>query len=211
MQVTGSNNTSLSTSRLSIRIAGGQSLHSEELDALAKAKRVELTLCGPVVATYPKELAEEIDFAAMLLTHGITPNEESAIIHFGDSRSVGYVALISKSLEKVILAERAAGKDITITTPLEACVKRAVVATKRAKNIYLHIEDDMAYVAYAENMRLHYAEVVPTAKESELINLLALLNKDFDLKKAQFTLTGKDGKRYYKCLKRYFRRVELVK
>lgn len=172
---------------------------------------MELILCGPVVATYPKELAEEIDFHAMLTTHGLTPREDQTLVHFGDSRSVGYVAVVAGDLAKTIESERQNGKEVTLTSPLEMCVKRAIVATGRSKNVYLWLEDEVAYVAYAENMRLRYAEVVPTANEKELVNLLALLNKDFDLKKAQFTLAGKDNKRYYKCLKSYFRRVELLK
>jgi hypothetical protein len=178
---------------------------------MAAAKRVELILCGPVVATYPKKLEDEIDFEAMLSTHGIALTQESAIVRFGDSRNVGYAARIEKSLAELINAEREKGKEITITSPLEACVKRAIVATKRSKNLFLHLEDEVAYVAFAEDMHIRYAEIVPTANQSELVNLLALLNKDFDLKKAQFTLSGGDAQKYLKCLKSYFRRVEFMK
>lgn len=211
MQVTGSNNSTISTSRLSIRIPSGQSLHSEELDKVASAKRVELILCGPVVAAYPKELAEEIDFNAMLSTHGIPSSQESEIVHFGSGRSVGYAAVVDGSVAKLIASERAKGKEVVVTSPLEMCVGKAIVATRRSKNIFLHLEDTMCYVALAENMRLRYAEAIPTENAKELVALLALLNKDFDLKKAQFTLSGDEGKKYYKTIRSYFRRVEMLK
>lgn len=196
---------------MSIRIPGGQSLLNDDLKSLASAKKVEVVLCGPVVATYPKEFAEEIDFGAMLATHGIYNNEESEILHFGDSRSVGYVAVVNGALASIINSERAKGKDIVITSPLEGCVKKAIVATKRSKNLYIHLDDEVAYVAYAEDMHLKFAEIIPVADEKEMVDMLALINKDFDIRKAQFTLEGRDSKRYFKCFRNYFRRVELAK
>ncbi len=178
---------------------------------MATAKRVELTLCGPVVATYPKELAEELDFEAMLTTHGIPVGEDSAIVHFGSGRSVGYAARVSRSVADRINAERAKGKEVTVTSPLEMCVGKAIVANRRSKNVVLHLEEEMCYVAVAEDMRLRFAEAVPTQNAKELVNLLALLNRDFELKKAQFTLSGSEAQKYHKTLKSYFSRVEIAK
>ena len=87
----------------------------------------------------------------------------------------------------------------------------AVVATRRKKNVVLLIEEGCCYAAYAEEHKLHFAEALPLAGEEQLINLLALLNKDYDLRKAQFTLCGSDGNGYYKLVKNYFRRVKVAK
>lgn len=211
MQVTGSNNTPYTPSRLSIRITDGQSLHSEVGSLGEEVSAVDVELCGPVVATYPKSIESELNLREMLTLHGIFLADNDCVVTFGQSKSIGYVAKVSAELATLIKQWRANGVQVTLSSPLERSVRGAITATRRSKNVHLWIEGGVTYVAYAEEMQLRYAEVIPTEGQEALINLLALLNEDYNLKKAQFLLGGSEGKQYYKTLREYFRRVELSK
>lgn len=196
---------------MSIRITDGQSLLSEVGVIGNEVQSVTIELCGPMVAPYPKALTEELNLRDMLSLHGIRTEESDEIVTFGESRNIGYAAPVSKEQSKQVAEWRSQGVEVSFSSPLERCVSAVIAARRRSKNVHLTLDQGIAYVAYAEEMQLRYAEIVPIENEGELVNLLALLNEDYDLKKAQFTLSGSEGKRYYKTLKEYFRRVDLEK
>lgn len=211
MQVTGSNHNPKSASRLSIRLTDGQSLLNEVGSLGTEVTEVIVELYGPVVTTYPKALEEGLAKSEVLTRSGIALAEGDQVVCFGESRNIGYVARLSAENSEIISEWRAQGTRVTFTSPLERCVGAAVAATRRSKNVHIHILGQVASIAYAEEMQLRYAEVVPFEDEGAMVNILALLNKDYDLRKAQFVLGGEDGKKYYKTLKEYFRRVECEK
>lgn len=216
MQVTGSNSNPTTTSRLSIRLTDGQSLHCEVwpkigVDESIKGAKFIIELCGPVVTTYPKALEESLRPSEVLTRSGIALAADDRVFAFGESRNIGFLARLSAENAEVVDALEAGGAQVIFTSPLERCVRSAVAATRRSKNVHLEVEHNVVYVAYAEDMKLRYAEIVPLADEDAMVNLLALLNQDYDLRKAQFVLGGEEGKRYYKTLKEYFRRVECAK
>ncbi len=238
MQVTGSSNTNSTTSRLSIRIPSGQSLHSEvaswsrkadstvaphpKADTLATndnsmqilpegVATVEITLCGPVVATLPREMAESLEWDEILSSVGLSPSEDEVAVRLDCEGAVALIARLSQEDYSLMEEWRRGGVKVALRSPLEEVMLAAVVATRRKKNVVLLIEEGCCYAAYAEEHKLHFAEALPLAGEEQLINLLALLNKDYDLRKAQFTLCGSDGNGYYKLVKNYFRRVKVAK
>lgn len=162
-----------------------------------------------MVVTYPKALAEELDLRDILTTHGVRLSEGDEVVTFGEGRTIGYAARLTEEQSALVAEWQRQGTKVTFSSPLEGCVSRVIAARRRSKNVHLRVEEGLVYVAYAEEMQLAYAEVVPIDIEGELVNLLALLNEDYDLKRAQFTLSGSEGKRCYKTVREYFRRVDL--
>lgn len=177
----------------------------------ADIAEVNIELCGPVVTTYPKALEESLPKSEVLTLSGISLAKDDSIVSFGESKNIGYLARLSAENASIVEDWESQGVRVTFSSPLERCVGRAVAATRRSKNVHLAVEENVVYVAYAEDMQLRYAEAIPIEEESAVVNLLALLNQDFDLRKAQFVLSGEEGKKYYKTLKEYFRRVECEK
>ena len=217
MQVTGSKSKSTTTSRLSIRIPSGQSLHREQPSlaewnkAVEGVEEVALTLEGPIVVAAPAEEIAAWDGAELLQLQGIALHEGDCISVCEGSEGVGYIARIPKEVAAAIESWQKEGKRVELHTPLREAVEVAVAARRRDKNVVLILEDGCCYAAYAERHRLLYAEVLPLANEAALVNLLALLNKDFELRRARFELRGEESRQYYKCVRSYFGRVKLVK
>lgn len=212
MQVTGSKTHIPNSTRLSIRIPSGQSLHWEDVEQSAEAAGdIEIVVEGPVVVAFPRERAEGLSREALLQESGIAMGEGWCAATIEGAGAVWYAARLAVESATTIERLRSKGHDVKLTTPLEKLVVAAVAASRHAKNIFLRQIDDALYVAFAESHRLRYAEVLPLGGESDLVNLLALLNKDFDLRKGDFTLVGEVCGKYYKTVRKYFRRVKCEK
>ena len=60
-------------------------------------------------------------------------------------------------------------------------------------------------------MVLVFTDVVMMGGEDELLRFMAVLNEDFDLRKADIFVSGVEGKSRTKLLGRYFRRCKWEK
>ncbi len=172
---------------------------------------MEVVYCGPVVVPYPAEAEGVLCMEEMVATHGVAVGEGRKVITTHPEGAVSYAIVVDREDAELIEQWRREGLEVSITTPLEGAAMAAIVARRRDKNVVLEPEGGCVAVAYAERHRLLYAECLPIGSDEEFVNLLALLNKDFDLLKAQFSLRGAEAKRYAKIVKRYFRRVECQK
>ena len=172
---------------------------------------MEVIYCGPVVVPYPAEVEGAVCLEEMVATHGVCVGEGGKVITTHPEGAVAYAIVVDSKDAELIKQWRKEGLEVKISTPLEGVVMAAIVARRRDKNVVLEPEGGCVAVAYAERHRLLYAETLPIAGDEEFVNLLALLTKDFDLRKAQFSLRGEEAKRYAKIVKRYFRRVEYQK
>lgn len=209
MQVTGSNNNNRNSSRLSIRIPSGQSLHCEGCSVPENVTAIDLWVEGAVVAPYPTALSGEIDAKALLTTAGVAVGDTDKVFVAEGEGAVSYALRLSAESAEVVEEWMQRGLEVSLHSPLMSCVARAIVGSRRPKTVVLRLSDGVGYVALSNEKRLQYAEALPMEGEAELINLLALLNEDYDLRKARFILFGKESATYYKTLRKYFRRVRV--
>ena len=197
---------------MSIRIPSGQSLHWEDVElSVGATGDIEIVVEGPVVVGFPRERAESLSLEELLQESGIAMGEGWSVATIEGAGAVWYAARLTAESASTIDRLQREGHNVRLTTPLDKLVVAAVAATRHTKNILLRQIDDAIYVAFAESHRLRYAEVLPLGGESDLVNLLALLNKDFDLRKGEFTLVGEECGKYYKTVRKYFRRVRCEK
>lgn len=209
MQVTGSKDNKNNPTRLSIRIPSGQSLHWDSGSQLEGVTAIELCFEGWEVIPYPKALGEELNLSSLLATSGIALQRGDMAVGIEGEGNVNYALRLSAESVTALEEVRQRGLSVTLTTPLARCVCRAIVGSRRPKTVVLTLLDDTAYVAYTLDKHLEYAEALPTRGEEEVVNLLAHLNQDYDLRKARFVLLGKQSAEYYKTLRKYFRRVRV--
>lgn len=210
MQVTGSKNDNRDSSRLSIRIPSGQSLHcANPIESAQGASTIELWVEGAVVVPYPKALGEQLDLEAMMECSALPIGKGERLFVAEGEGAVSYALRLSAESAAVVDSWQQEGKVVVLRSPLMSCVTRAIVGSRRPKTVVLTLLDGVAYVALSNEKRLQYAEALPIAGEEELINILALLNEEHDLRKARFILLGKESADYYKTLRKYFRRVRV--
>ncbi len=187
-------------------------MHWEDVElSVGATGDIEIVVEGPVVVGFPREKAESLSLEELLQESGIAMGEGWSVATIEGAGAVWYAARLTAESASTIDRLQREGHNVRLTTPLDKLVVAAVAATRHTKNILLRQIDDAIYVAFAESHRLRYAEVLPLGGESDLVNLLALLNKDFDLRKGEFTLVGEECGKYYKTVRKYFRRVRCEK
>ncbi len=211
MQVTGSNRDKNRTARLSIRIPNGQSLHRDTLSIEDEVTAVELTIEGSDVVAFPKELSERIDMRAMFAAAGITIGEGCKVVIANTEGSIGYALSISEECAQWVEELRSKGLEVSLHTPLSKVVVRAIVGSRHPKTAVLLIAEGVTYAAVSHDKRVQFAEALPMDGEEQIVNLLAHLNQDYDLGKARFILLGESSAKYYKTIRKYFRRVSCEK
>lgn len=211
MQVTGSNRDKIRSTRLSIRIPNGQSLHRDTLSVGEEIQNVDLTIEGAGVVPFPVELSEGLDFEAMFATAGITLSEGEDIAITHTEGAIGFALRLSAEVAEQTREWRERGLNVSFHTPLEGVVMRAIVGSRRPKTVVLRIENGTTYAAVSVEKRVKLVEALPMDGEEQVVNLLAHLNQDFDLGKARFILLGESSASYYKTIKKYFRRVRCEK
>ena len=211
MQVTGSKRDNSNVSRLSIRIPSGQSLHCESGSVGETITALDLWVEGAVVVPYPSVLAEQLDLEAMMTTSGVTFEQGDRLFTTNSQGEIDYALRLSAESAAVVEEWQREGKSVQLFSPLMSCVVRAIEGCRRKKLVVLTLLNGVAYVAYTNERQLQYAEALPIGSEQELVNLVALLNQDYDLRKARFILLGKESKAYYKTLRKYFSRVRVEK
>ncbi len=184
-------------------------MHCENSAVGSEVTTIDLWVEGAVVVPYPAALVEQLDLRSMMTSSGVAFDEGDRLFVSDNSGAINYALRLSAESAAVVDAWRQEGKSVRILSPLMSCVTRAVMGCRRKKMVVITILDGIAYVAYTHEKHLHYAEALPVDGEEELVNLLAHLNQDFDLRKARFTLLGESSERYYKILRQYFRRVRV--
>lgn len=209
MQVTGSNNNNRNSSRLSIRIPNGQSLHCASGSIGDNITAIDLVIEGAVIVPYPSALGSEVDTKALLDAAGVAVNDDNRVFVVEGEGAVSYALRLSAESAEIVEGWRQRGLEVTLHSPLMSCVARAIVGGRRPKIVVITILDGVIYIAYSNKKRLLYAEALPVEGEAELVNLLALLNEEHDLRKARFVLLGDESAKYYKTLRKYFRRVRV--
>ncbi len=209
MQVTGSNNNNRNSSRLSIRIPNGQSLHCASGSIGDNITAIDLVIEGAVIVPYPSALGSKVDTKALLDAAGVAVNNDNRVFVVEGEGAVSYALRLSAESAEIVEGWRQRGLEVTLHSPLMSCVARAIVGSRRPKTVVLTLLGGTAYVALSNNKKLQYAEALPVEGEAELVNLLALLNEEHDLRKARFVLLGDESAKYYKTLRKYFRRVRV--
>lgn len=207
MQVTGSNNNRNNSTRLSIRIPSGQSLHRGTLSAELSGASVALSVEGWAVVPFPQECAQSVDFEALFHSAGIALAPTDRVVTTSYGGAVEYAIRLTEESAAVVDEWQERGCEVSYTTPLADVCRRAIVGTRRPKTVVLRIETGTCYAAYSEERRVRYLEALPVEGEEQFVNLLALLNRDYELRKARFVLLGKESAAYRKIARRYFRRV----
>ena len=172
---------------------------------------LDLWVEGAVVVPYPSVLAEQLDLEAMMTTSGVTFEQGDRLFTTNSQGEIDYALRLSAESAAVVEEWQREGKSVQLFSPLMSCVVRAIEGCRRKKLVVLTLLNGVAYVAYTNERQLQYAEALPIGSEQELVNLVALLNQDYDLRKARFILLGKESKAYYKTLRKYFSRVRVEK
>ena len=196
---------------MSIRIPNGQSLHRDTLSVGAEVTDVDLSIEGCGVVPFPKECGEELDLRAMMEISGVALEEGDRIATAHTEGSVSFALRLSNESNEAIEMLREKGVNVTLHTPLEGVLTRAIIGTRRPKTAVLRIEDGVAYTAVSVEKRVKFVEALPIGSTEGVVNLLAHLNQDFDLGKARFILLGESSAQHYKTIKKYFRRVRCEK
>ena len=212
MLVTGSKNRNSDTTKgLSIWLRqGGQSFYESLPLTTAPHKHVRVVVEGVDCATLPKSVAESVDLSAMLKSVGVEVSESVEIATWSNDGPVCYVFTVAVSdAEAVREWATQMGAEVEFCCPLTASVRRAVVGSRHSKTLALQFGREEMYVALSVDGRLAYAECLGVKNEEELLNFLAVLNGDFDLRKADIFVSGVEGKKRAKLLGRYFRRCKL--
>lgn len=215
MQVTGSNNRPyVYNAKLSIRLRqDGQfcSLDEAEGQTIVPGTTIEVVVDGAVCVTYPRREEGRIDLRALLSDAGVPVAEGDGVVTVSNDSPVAYALCIEAEQygRLVGLAEKS-GAELRFTTPLSAVVARAVVGSRHDKCVVLSRTNGTLYVAYTEGRRLLYAEALPLTDnaDEDMLYVMAVLNGDFDLRRADIIIIGMGAKEYYKVLRRYFRRCK---
>ena len=210
MQVTGSNNRPyVYNAKLSIRLRqDGQfcSLDEAEGQTIVPGATIEVVVDGAVCVPYPRREEGRIDLRALLSDAGVPVAEGDGVVTVSNDSPVAYALWIEAEQygRLVGLAERS-GAELRFTTPLSAVVSRAVVGSRHDKCVVLSRSNGTLYVAYTEGRRLLYAEALPLTDnaDEDMLYVMAVLNGDFDLRRADIIIIGMGAKE-----RRYFRRCK---
>ena len=210
MLVTGSKHRNSDTTKgLSIRLRqGGQSFYESLPTDAPQGKSVRVVVEGVDCTTFPKSVAESVDLREMLTNVGVDV-EGAEIATWSNDGPVCYAfAVPMEDAEAVRVWAAQMGVEAEFCTPLTASVRRAVIGSRHSKTLALQFGREELYVALSVDGKLTYAECVGVKDDEQLLNFLAVLNGDFDLRKADIFVSGVEGKRRTKLLGRYFRRCK---
>lgn len=214
MQVTGSRKRNSDTQKgLSIWLRqGGQSFY-EPLSELSvkESRQVRVVVEGPDCATFPKALAESVDVEGLLATTGVSLSDGEEIVVCSNDGPVCYALTVASEDVEAVRRWTPEGVELTFATPLMASVRRAVVGSRHSKTLALQFGREELYVALSVDGSLVFTDVVMMGGEEELLRFMAVLNEDFDLRKADIFVSGVEGKSRTKLLGRYFRRCKWEK
>lgn len=212
MLVTGSKNRKSDALKgLSIWLRqGGQSFY-EPLPTTPHQQNVTVVIEGVDCATFPKALAESVDVNGLLTKAGINVGKEEDIVVWSDDGSICYALTVARKDADAVRSWAGKQTDVAFTTPLVASVRRAVVGGRHSKALALQFGREEVYAAFSVDGKLLFAEAVIASSDEELLNFLAVLNGDFDLRKADIFIAGVDAKKRTKMLGRYFRRCRCEK
>lgn len=213
MQVTGSSTELLKqNAKLSIRLRqDGQFCSVEEAleQGVAQGTTVEVMVDGAVCVPFPRREMEHIDLKDLVIEAGVPLSESDALVVSLSDSPIGYALAIDGEL-KTRLDEwsRQYSVSLNFTTPLSGVVARAVVGTKRDKCVVVQRTPQALYIAYTAWSRVSFVEALPLQhhnSDEDALYALAVMNDDFDLRKADIIIIGMDARRQYKVLRRYFR------
>ena len=213
MLVTGSRKRDSDTQKgLSIWLRqGGQSFYESLSELPNGTQRVRVVVEGADCVPFPKVLTESINVEALLATAGVSVSDGAEIIVCSNDTPVCYALTVATEDTEAVRRWAAEGTEITYTTPLAASVRRAVVGSRHSKTLALQFGHQEVYVALSVDGTLSFADVVMMGGEEELLRFMAVLNEDFDLRKADIFISGVEGKSRTKLLGRYFRRCKWEK
>lgn len=216
MQVTGNNNRPyVYNAKLSIRLRqDGQFCSLDEAEGqqqIEPSATIEVVVDGAVCVPYPRREEGRIDLRALMSDAGLPVAEADGVVRIANDGPVAYALWIEAEQygRLVGLAERS-GAELRFTTPLCAVVARAVVGSRHDKCVVVSRSTNTLYVAYTEGRRLLYAEALPLTDnaDEDMLYVMAVLNGDFDLRRADIIIIGMGAKEHYKVLRRYFRRCK---
>ena len=215
MQVTGSNRSPYDHNvKLSIRLRqDGQFFSVEEAMAqtVEQGTTVEVMVDGAVCVPFPRKESERIDLRALLTDAGVPVGAEDRVEVCGTDSPVAYAIWVEQGAYAVLAewAERC-GVVLSFTTPLAGVVGRAIVGSKHDKCVVLSRSNGALYVAHTAERKLLYAEALPVSTEGveDVLYAMAVLNGDFDLRRADIIIIGIGAKEMYKALRRHFRRCK---
>lgn len=215
MLVTGSNRSPYDHNvKLSIRLRqDGQFFSVEEALAqtVEQGATVEVMVDGAVCVPFPRKEADRIDLRALLSDAGVPVAEGDGVVVSHSESPVAYAIWVAKeAYERLTEWAEKSGATLTFATPLAGVVARAVVGSKHDKCVVVSRSNGALYVAHTNEHKLLYAEALPVAVEGfdEVLYAMAVLNGDFDLRRADIIIIGMGGKELYKVLRRHFRRCK---
>lgn len=213
MQVTGSNSSPyVYNAKLSIRLRqDGQfcSLDEALAQTSAAGTTVDVMVDGAVCLPFPRKEEERIDLRALLADAGMPVAENDGVVVCSTDSPVAYALWIEQgSYESLQEWAERCGVKLNYCAPLAEVVARAVVGSRHDKCVVLSRSNDTLYLAYTDSRRLLYAEALPNGSDEDMVYALAVLNGDFELRRADIIIIGADAKRDYKVLRRYFRRCK---
>ena len=213
MLVTGSRKRDSDTQKgLSIWLRqGGQSFYESLSELPIGTQRVRVMVEGADCVPFPKVLTESVDVEGLLATAGVCVSDGEEIVVCGDNSPVCYALTVAREDAEAVRRWAPEGVDIVFATPLAASVRRAVVGSRHSKTLALQFGQQEAYVALSVDGTLSFADVVMVGSEDELLRFMAVLNEDFDLRKADILVSGVEGKSRTKLLGRYFSRCKWEK
>ena len=149
---------------------------------------------GPDCATFPKALAESVDVEGLLATTGVSVSDGEEIVVCSNDGPVCYALTVASEDVEAVRRWTPEGVELTFATPLMASVRRAVVGSRHSKTLALQFGREELYVALSLDGALVFTDVVMMGGEEELLRFMAVLNEDFDLRKADIFVSGVEGK-----------------
>lgn len=191
---------------LSIRLRqGGQSFY-EPLPNACDTQSVRVVVEGVDCVPYPRALTEELDLVSVAQSAGVCFDENDRLVVADEEGLVNYLLRVEADTITTLFewADRTQTR-LLFTTPLATSVRRAVVGGRRSKTLVLQFGTEEVYAAMATEHKLQFADVLPVANEEQLLQHLAQLNADFDLRKTDIFVSGVEGKAKTKLLGKYFR------
>lgn len=179
--------------------------------SVKESRQVRVVVEGPDCAAFPKALAESVDVEGLLATTGVSLSDGEEIVVCSNDGPVCYALTVASEDVEAVRRWTPEGVELTFATPLMASVRRAVVGSRHSKTLALQFGREELYVALSVDGALVFTDVVMMGGEDELLRFMAVLNEDFDLRKADIFVSGVEGKSRTKLLGRYFRRCKWEK
>lgn len=210
MQATGNNRSSLNDKKLSIRLRqGGQSFSLDTLSAPTSPTAVAVEIDTSLSAAYPDDTA--LSAAEVLAAEGIeVPEGWQVVVGHLPQLSVSVAAVVSQQALDATskLAERYGATTTMFEPLLGGAIIRAMESSRRSVRVALTATEENLYIGIAQEGRLLFADSFHSISPDEALYIVATIGKDFELKRAEFTVFGEQGKAVAHKLKRYYRHVK---